>query len=185
MRMASGGVLAAFLLAVGVPSLAAQGTQERRGFWFGLGVGYGSMGCNGCDERSGSGSGYVALGGTLSQQVRLGFEGVGWAKKEDNATFTVGGGNAVIYFYPMENGGLHLKGGAGFASASLEVEQDDVTVSVDKTGFGWGGGLGWDVRLSRKISLTPFAGWYWQRISTDGDSVTFNFFQLGLAFVVH
>ena len=185
MRMVSGGLVAAVLLVGGAHALTAQGNQERRGFWFGIGLGYGSLGCDGCDGREGSGSGYVALGGTLSQRVRLGFESNGWAKEVDNETVSLGNAGAVIYFYPMETGGLHLKGTAGVAAVRYETTQGNATLSIDKTGFGWGGGLGYDVRLGRKISLTPFGGWYWQRISSDGESTTFNFFQVGLAFVLH
>jgi len=41
----------------------------RHGFWVSGGPGYGSLGCQDCSGRTGSVSGNIALGGTLSQKV--------------------------------------------------------------------------------------------------------------------
>src|SRR3990172_8975580 len=101
------------LLAGSIQDAAAQRPQDRSGFWFGFGLGYGNIGCNDCDNRSGSGSGYLKLGGTVSKKVLIGFEANGWAKSEDDATVSLVNGSAVVYFYPSATGGFHLKGGLG------------------------------------------------------------------------
>src|SRR5258705_5518637 len=55
---------------VGVaPMFAQKHAQTRKGFWFNGGLGYGSLGCDGCGGRTGSVSGTLALGGTLSPKV--------------------------------------------------------------------------------------------------------------------
>src|SRR5690348_17427297 len=46
--------------------------EHRSGFWFSAGLGYGSLGCQGCTGRTGGLSGNLALGGSLSNKVLLG-----------------------------------------------------------------------------------------------------------------
>src|SRR3990170_2157258 len=69
----------ALVLSFGAAPLAAQHAQTRDGFWFGAGLGYGSLGCDGCGgDRTGGSSGYLKLGGTGSQHLLLGVETTGW-----------------------------------------------------------------------------------------------------------
>ena len=54
----------ALLLSLGASPLAAQHAQTRQGFWFGAGMGFGSLGCDGCGgDRTGGASGFFAKGG--------------------------------------------------------------------------------------------------------------------------
>lgn len=50
----------------------AQHPQTRSGFWFSGGLGYGFLGCDGCEGREGGLSGGLASGGTLSDAVQSG-----------------------------------------------------------------------------------------------------------------
>jgi len=50
----------------------AQAQNARDGFWFSGGLGYGTLGCNDCSGRTGSISGNLSLGGTISQRFLLG-----------------------------------------------------------------------------------------------------------------
>src|SRR2546422_7844495 len=55
-------------LSVGASPALAQHSQTRQGFWFDVGLGYGSLGCQGCSGRTGGLSGGVSLGGKLASQ---------------------------------------------------------------------------------------------------------------------
>ena len=142
-------------------SAFAQHAQTRQGFWVGAGMGYGSLGltCNTCTEdvgRTGSVSGYVKLGGTLRQNILLGVEMNGWTKSEGAGRVTMGNFSGAAYWYPMATQGLFLKAGAGYSNLSA----DDGFNSASDGGFGFLGGLGYDIRAGRNLSITPVANWY-------------------------
>ena len=61
-RSVFGFALASMLMATSTPA-AAQHPQTREGFWFNIGLGYGSPGCDGCGSRLGGFSGGLSLGG--------------------------------------------------------------------------------------------------------------------------
>jgi hypothetical protein len=150
----------------------AQQAQTRQGFWIGGGLGYGSLGCNGCD-RVGAPSGYLKLGGTLRQNILLGVETNGWTKSEFGSRLTMGNVSGAVYWYPMPTNGMFVKAGAGYS-----VLDNDLS---NTSGFGLLGGVGYDVRVARNLSITPVANWF--RGSFDGGSA--NVLQIGLGVTSH
>lgn len=108
-------VLVAAILMAGCivePVSAQVRPQTRDGFFVGFGLGWGSLGCSDCDgEREPGLSGYFKLGGTVSDQLLLGFESNGWYKEEDGVTLSQGNLSAVAYLYPAPASGFFLKGG--------------------------------------------------------------------------
>jgi hypothetical protein len=170
------------LLAVLLATTAtAQQAQTRQGFWIGGGMGYGSMGlsCDGCAGvgREGGLSGYIKLGGTLRQNILLGVESNGWRKSEGGATVTMGNLSAATYWYPMVTNGLFIKGGVGYSVLKV----DDGVTSADDSGLGILAGLGYDVRVSRNLSITPVANWF--RGGFEGGSA--DVLQLGVGISSH
>lgn len=165
------------LLALLAPAAEAQRPQTREGFWFSVGVGGGSLGCEDCEDRETGGAGTIALGGTLSRTVLLGGSLNGWTKSEDGATLTVGLVAAEARFYPRASGGFFLKAGAGVGSADLEVG----SVTISETGAGALVGLGYDIRVGERISITPWLQWF----GVDYDPGRANVSQLGLALTIH
>jgi hypothetical protein len=151
---------------------SAQQAQTRQGFWIGGGLGYGSLGCNGCD-RLGGVSGYLKLGGTLRQNILVGVETNGWTKSEFGQTLTMGNMSGAAYFYPMPSNGLFIKGGLGYS-----ILDDGFN---NESGFGLLAGLGYDVRVGRNMSITPVANWF--RGSFSGASA--NVLQIGLGVTSH
>jgi hypothetical protein len=127
--------------------------HTREGFWIGLGLGAGSLGCEDCDDRETSWSGNFKLGGTINPRFLLGVETNGWYKSETGVTLTYGNLSAVGYFYPSELSGFYFKAGAGFAN--LRVEVDDFG-NDSESGPGGVAGLGYDVRVGNNFSLTPY-----------------------------
>ena len=139
--------------------------QKRDGFWFGLGLGYGSAGtsadCDDCggDRESGL-TGFFKLGGTLSPKVLLGAETNVWFKDEDDVTLTLGSVTGTVTFYPQAQGGVFLKGGVGFSIVDWSTTIGATDFSVSKTGWGVMAGIGYDVRIGSNLSLTPSIN-YW------------------------
>jgi hypothetical protein len=171
----------AFLAVLLASSASAQQAQTRQGFWIGGGMGYGSLGlsCTGCAgvDRTGGLSGYAKLGGTLRPNILLGVEMNGWRKSEGTGTVTMGNFSGAAYWYPMVTQGLFIKGGAGYSVLRLD---DGVTTS-DDSGFGLLGGVGYDIRVGRNLSITPVANWF--RGGFDGGSA--NVLQLGMGVTSH
>ena len=157
---------------------AVRGRHARQGFWFNGGLGFGSLGCDDCGGREGSLSGGLALGGTLGPKVLLGGGTTGWTKSEGGVTLTVGTLVALIRFYPSSTGGFFLLGGLGLGTIHAQV---DGFGSESETGAGALLGLGYDIRVGRNVSLTPFWNGFAVRTS-DADA---NVGQLGLGMTLH
>jgi hypothetical protein len=173
--------LSALLTALLATTAFAQQAQTRQGFWVGGGMGYGSLGlsCTGCADvgREGGLSGYAKLGGSLRQNILLGVEMNGWTKSEAGARITMGNLSGAAYWYPMATQGLFIKAGAGYSVLAV----DDGFSSADDSGFGFLGGVGYDVRVGRNLSITPVANWF--RGGFDGGSA--NVLQFGLGVTSH
>jgi hypothetical protein len=167
-------MIAVLLLAVAGPLSA----QERHGFWFNGGLGYGSLGCDNCGSREGGLSGGLSLGGTLSPKFLLGVGTTGWTKNENGATLTSGTLDARIRFYPSRTGGFFLTGGLGVGTIHVSV---DGFGSDTQTGFGAVLGLGYDIRVGTGLSLTPF----WNGFAVRNNSSDVNVGQIGLSLTVH
>jgi hypothetical protein len=171
-------ILASTAMAVTPSVAAAQNPHERSGFWFNGGLGYGSLGCNDCDGREGSLTGALALGGTISNRILLGVSSNGWTKDESGVAITAGTLTAFMRFYPSHSGGFFLAAGLGVGTIDVSI---DGFGSDSESGAGAVLGLGYDIRVSRNISLTPF--WNGVGISTSNSDA--NFGQIGLSITVH
>jgi Outer membrane protein beta-barrel domain len=171
----------ALLTAVLATSAVAQQAQTRQGFWIGGGMGYGSLGlsCEGCADvgREGGLSGHAKLGGTVRENLLLGVEMNGWTDSEGAARITMGNFSGAAYWYPMPTQGLFIKAGAGYSMLGV----DDGVTSADDTGFGLLGGVGYDLRVGRNLSITPVANWF--RGGFDGGSA--NVLQFGVGVTSH
>lgn len=170
-------VSAALMTAIAAVPAVAQHPQTRRGFWFNGGLGYGSLGCQNCDGRTGGLSGGISLGGVLSRNVLFGVGTTGWTKSESGVTLTVGTLDARFRFYPKATGGFFLTAGLGLGAISASGGGDSQT----ETGVGLMLGLGIDIRIGDNVSLTPF--WNGFAVSASGDDA--NVGQLGLGITVH
>lgn len=190
MRLAR--VLAALALtaAFGTP-LAAQNAQTREGFWisFGFGAGSADLTCDGCEvDRETGYSGYLRLGGTLRPNLLLGAESNGWTRDDDGVESTIGFLSGVVYFYPTTTSGFWLKGGLGVSSFELTDGVDELTT----TGVGLTAGLGYDFRMTRNFSLTPYLTLLQQvggnveinELDLD-ETANVNVIQIGLGFTWH
>ena len=184
MRRAHVSLLSGFLCLILGHSLAAQAPSTtktknaREGFWFNVGLGYGSLGCADCDGREGGFSGGLALGGTLSQKVLIGGGTNGWTKSQDGGTLTVGTLTAQVRFYPSATGGFYLLGGLGIGTVSAALSGYG---SDSETGFAALLGLGYDIRVGKNVSLTPF----WNGFAVTTSNTDANVGQIGLGVTIH
>lgn len=166
------------LFGAAAQSGSAANSNAREGFWFSGGLGVGSLGCENCDERETSGMADISLGGTLGDRLLLGGALTGWSKKEDDLTLTVSTVEARVRFYPIAEKGFYLTGGIGVGTIRVDVDRIG---DESESGVGLTLGLGWDIRVSRNVSITPF--WHGTAVSaSDSDA---NFGSLGVAVTIH
>lgn len=179
MRFGFRWVAVTMLLAlVATAQVAAQGRQlERKGFFIGGGLGYGSLGltCDlGCSGlgREGGASGFFHLGGAVSPQLLLGVETNAWYKSQNGASITMGTLTFTAVGYPSKRANFFLRGGAGLGT----LNADDGSTSGSDTGFGGSAGLGYDIAIGGRTALTPFANWFFGKFNGGGA----NTLQMGL-----
>ena len=173
-------------------TLEAQGNpQTRQGFGISFGIGAGSAGvdCEVCpDDRETGLSGYLRIGGYLRPNLFLAGESNGWSKTEDGVEGQAGFLSAVAQWYPQPASGLFVKGGLGLATVSLEDDVDEIT----STGLGITVGGGYDFRVGRNFSLSPYINYlrgFGAQANLNGTSTDFdynvNLLQFGLGFTWH
>jgi hypothetical protein len=184
--------LSMLLAALTVPVIAAAQTPPTRsGFGISFGFGAGSAGaeCNSCSsERDGGLSGYLRLGGYLRPNVFLAAQTNGWVHSEDGVDETLGFLTGVALWYPNVASGLYLKGGLGLASYVATDGTDEISAVAPAMVVGGG----YDFRVGKNFSLTPFANYLRSMqgelkandIST-GFNLSANLFQIGLGFTWH
>jgi hypothetical protein len=169
--------LSALLTVLLATTAFAQQAQTRQGFWIGGGLGYGSMGlsCDGCadTDRVGAPSGYLKLGTTIRQNILLGVETNAWTKSELGVRLTMANISGAVYWYPMATNGMFVKAGAGYSALDAG--------GGGTNGFGVLGGVGYDIRMTPSLSITPVANWF--RGGFDGGSA--NVLQIGLGVTSH
>jgi hypothetical protein len=176
------------------PAWAQSRGPSRQGLWGSVGFGTGSRSASAdgmvSSGRSGSVTGQFRLGGTIGERTLIGGEIDVWTKSESGLTATVGNVSAALYFYPMPDAGLFVKGGVGMGIASAGT--NDNTVTVRGNGAGLIAGVGYDYRIGRNISLTPtatlFMGWPGP-LKYEGEDVftgyKYNVLDLGVAITFH
>lgn len=171
----------------------AQRPQTREGFTISFGFGGGSAGidCRGCETSRQSGTVlYLNVGSTISRRLTLGGELNGFSRSSQNEDDTMASLMAVAHFYPAPAIGFFLIGGAGMTTMSLDNHVDQVNVT--SVGLGAEIGAGYDIRLGRNFSLTPYAAFVQGFAGTAkvnsvsaGEKVTPNYTQIGLGFTWH
>jgi hypothetical protein len=158
---------------------APQPSRGREGLWFNAGLGYGSLGCDTCADTASGGSGGLSFGWTISERLRLGIGTTGYYRSfENNVSVSASTFDALVHFYPVRTSGFLLTGGMGVGTISAAARGFG---SASETGVGVVLGLGWDLPLGSKVSLTP----YWNGFGVRTSNFVVNVSQLGLGITVH
>jgi hypothetical protein len=155
----------------------ARNTQAHDGLWFSGGLGYGSLGCDNCGSREGGLSGDLAFGTTISQRFLVGVGASAWSKTDQGARVTVSTLDARVRFYPSTTGGFFVTGGLGLGS----VRGDFGGFTATENGIGTVLGLGWDIRVAKNTSITP----YWNGFAMKNNNTDANVGQAGIAVTLH
>jgi hypothetical protein len=129
--------------------LAAQTLPHRQGFFIGFGLGGGGGEVSGNTNANG-GTGWLTLGGTVNQKLRLAADFEGFSPNGSGSS-NYGTSTFTALWYPSARGNFFLKGGVGAAEVSLSLPGPD----GNGVGFGSVLGAGYDLRVGRKISITP------------------------------
>jgi hypothetical protein len=173
-------------------SAHAQYPNRHDGVYATFGLGYGSakVACDQCSDtsRTGNLTGFLNVGGALSQSILLGGEVTGWSKVTDsNDNLAVATANAVISWYPSTREGFFIKGGLGFGFIRGDKETDEGLIFFDKAGVGYQLGLGYDMRIQRNLSVTAVANFYGGSVGDIASirNVTFNVLQFMAAVTFH
>ena len=192
-KLATFALVAVLPLAVGAQSSSKP--QTREGFTIAFGFGTGSVGlsCDGCGsvDRQSDPTGFLRIGGTVRPNLTVAGETRGWTHEVDaNTTATVGFLLANVHYYPRPANGWYLEGGLGIG----EYRNTDAPTGNEftATGGALSLGTGYDIRVGRNFSLTPFLSWAGTgnaKVKQNGVAATgsfdVNLLQIGLGFTWH
>jgi hypothetical protein len=186
---------AAALLLFASPALAQGASPLRQGFTVSFGLGAGSAGFSyegSSSDRITGPSGYLRLGGAITPTLVLAGETQGWTHSEGSVTSRVGYLMAVTQWYPSAMGGFHLIGGVGMGMVDEDDSDPTLGYKLESVGVAAQFGLGYDVRMSRSFSLTPYMNFLTMgggepklNGSGLGGSLSANVVQFGLGFSWH
>jgi hypothetical protein len=186
---------AAALVLFASPALAQGTLAARQGFTVSFGLGAGSAGFtyegNSGDRLAGP-SGYLRLGGAISPSLVIAGETHGWTRVDGSVTSRVGYLMAVAQWYPQASGGFHLLGGVGVGMVSEDDTDPTFGYELESVGGALQLGVGYDVRMTRAFSLTPYVNFLGlgggePKINGAGlgGSLSANVVQFGLGFSWH
>jgi len=172
--------LAALLLAV--LALASASAQEPRpspartpkrggGLWGDVGFAYGRLHltCTTCSSVvAANGTAVtVSAGFTPARTVLLGLQAQQWSSSGTALRQRVRSVLAVVQWYPWPATGFFLRGGNGIVRGPVAPQANGAQPSSTQgTGVGFALGMGYDVKLSRRLGLTVQAATH---ISALGD----------------
>jgi hypothetical protein len=166
-------VIASVLTAAWMSLPSTAGAQDRQGLWVGAGGGWGSANVTtdelGAFGRENGGAFSVRLGGTLNPRLLLGGEFDIWSRTVEieegaNVTANIYNLSGTATFYPRPSSGFFVKGGAGLSFVDVTIDADGESVTFDLgKGPGFVAGAGYDIRLSRRVSLTPAVDYWYGR----------------------
>lgn len=183
-------VLLLSLLAV-PGAVGAQKPQIRKGFTAAVGVGYGSslVSCDVCirDRQNGLGLRFM-FGGALKPNLILAGEGEGVSTTEpDGSESGITSTSFVMLWYPRPASGFFVKGGVGATSISILTERAGLTDREETVTPGVVAGIGYDIRVGRNFSLTPYATLLYavKAGAPDGLQAGGNLLHVGLATTWH
>jgi hypothetical protein len=119
-------------------------------------------------------SGALRLGGTIGDKWLLGWESAGWIRNSDgwlsttrDLSRTLGSSSIVALYYPRASAGLFIKAGAGLSYVGFPPQDQPVQTcnasgcvpvfeqGAGATGVGLTTGVGYDIPVGAKVSLTP------------------------------
>jgi len=147
------------MLLLSASAQAQSRAQQRDGLAisFGLGGGSATVTCPGCTTppRETGASAYLRIGDAITPSLVISGETNGWAKTINGDDVKMGSLMAVAQWYPKVTSGFYLQAGAGLGS----YQETGVGIDDKALGGAFQAGLGYDLRVGRNFSLTPYASY--------------------------
>jgi hypothetical protein len=117
----------------------------------------------------------------------------GWSKTKTEfgieGTLTIVTVNALVQWYPQPTNGFFVSGGVGAGSMGVDAKiPGQASVSDNTSGLGYQFGAGYDIRVGRNFSLTPFGTYFATaggKLDSSGQKIDANVFHFGLGFTWH
>jgi hypothetical protein len=146
------GARLALLLLLAPAPLSAQA-------WYAIGGGTGSnrVSCVNCEsiERFWGGSGYLRAGSTLGKSISVGGEFAFWQASIDGSEAYLRVIEGVVLWHPSPPGGFFAQAGLGLGRLRDVFTTDSTTVRASETGLSVMVGVGYDLRVGKRVFLTP------------------------------
>lgn len=162
--------------------------SRRSGFWLSGGLGAGSESFNGNDglgwsDDTGGGVAFLKLGGTVSRSFLVGVEGNVWGARYYGPNYDRSLASLMVVgqWYPAPATGFWLRGGLGWARDDLEVYSGSSRVTSHLNGTAFAVGLGYDIPVGRKVSITPLLDFQAQRYRDHDERIV----AFGLGITLH
>jgi hypothetical protein len=184
---------AAALLLVASPALGQNAARQGFTVSFGLGAGSAAASYEGnTTERISGPSGYLRVGGAVSPTLVIAGESHGLTRKDGTLTSHFGYLLAIAQWYPQPSGGFYVSGGLGLGVIREDDSDPGFDYELQSVGAAAQVGLGYDVRMTRNFSLTPYVNFLGMgggkpSLNGQGQSGTMsaNAVQFGLGFTWH
>ncbi len=138
--------------------------HQRNGFFIGFGLGGGGAQWEDSADRTGGGVGNFRVGYAVAPNMTVGLESSSWVKRENAEQMgeltLIYNVSAIGATYFPGNKGAFLKGGIGFATATLEdlgyiPELSIGTFDIERSGIGLLAAVGYEWRLTQKFAVGP------------------------------
>jgi hypothetical protein len=152
-----------------VPS-PARTPKRGGGLWLDAGFGYGRLRltCSTCPTvvAAGGTAVTVSAGFTPARNVLLGLQAQQWRSSGSELGRRVSSLLAVVQWYPWPATGFFMRAGNGIVRGPGTPQASGAPTSTQGTGVGFALGVGYDVKVNRRLGLTVQAATY---ISALGD----------------
>jgi hypothetical protein len=188
---------AAITLACAASARAQPIPQLRNGFTASGGIGGGVAGvqCSVCANGAGA-AGYVRLGGAIRRDLVLAGELSRWRRagttlleSQSDVRVELSTVDIVVQWYPRVESGFFVEPGVGLGVLETRIA-DRVTGVKYRSGVsgGYQLGVGYDYRVKRNLSITPYATFFGvapSHMGSTSESVHGNALQIGLGLTQH
>jgi hypothetical protein len=156
--------------------------QRRDGFYLGGGFGGGagavSVTGNGfsvSSDRQGGAVGSLRMGWGIRPQLSVGMESNAWARTQNGARVSFSVATLGATYYPNPEQGIYLRAGVGGGSEKLAATSGQTTATASKSGFGFTGGVGYEMRLSPHWALGPALDFGYVSVDEAGTTISANY----------
>ena len=99
----------------------------------------------------------LRMGGTPNASTRLGIEVLGWSADNGPTTERTVGLLGNVQLYPSRRAGFYVKGGLGYGWSSVDFHDGS---KATENGFIFNVGAGYEIKVSRNVSIGPVADFY-------------------------